>query len=300
MYKITHKQLLSDRAKKVDVRAERISHKWQPGQFVILMPTRYSQRIPMTTVDVDPQRGIISLIFEETNATTKALGDLKIGDTLFSLIGPLGSPVEQEKMGTVVCVSEEVGVATTAPICRALRKAENKIIGIAGFHLKKDQILETQMRMGCQKIRIVIEKAGATQKPGEFRKGNVVDALAEILEKEDVTRVYAHCSVRTLKDLCQLTAEAGVDTRVNITPSLTEDLSVFDTTCIPFNGKDFYVSYDGPFVDGHQVDYAALIRMINSRKEFFECQNKKSRLKSQINESGIFPRFFSGLVKEKP
>ena len=91
-FKIIHKQTLAPDIKRLDVLADEISRRSRPGHFVMVTPTETTQAVPLTIVDADPNRGQISLIFQETGFSTKALGELKINNCVFNILGPLGAP----------------------------------------------------------------------------------------------------------------------------------------------------------------------------------------------------------------
>ena len=65
MYKIIHKQIIAQDIKKIDIVAPAIVSRCLPGQFVMVTPTAGEQNIPMTIVDRDEKRGVISLIVHE-------------------------------------------------------------------------------------------------------------------------------------------------------------------------------------------------------------------------------------------
>ena len=99
--KILNKKILTEaagsRIVKIDIRAPHIARSAKPGQFVALMASKEGERIPLTIVDKDISKGTITLIFQELGLTTKLLGRLKKGDSLYALVGPLGHATEIKK-----------------------------------------------------------------------------------------------------------------------------------------------------------------------------------------------------------
>jgi len=87
--------------------------------------------------------GIISLIFQEREHTTRVLGGLGIHETLFSISGPFGRPSQVNQVGVVVCIATGVGIAQILPMVKAYRRAGNKVIGILSAPTKKEIILES-------------------------------------------------------------------------------------------------------------------------------------------------------------
>ena len=99
--KILDKEVLADsqgaRVIKLTVQSPDIAVKTRAGQFVVLMVKEEGERIPLTIVNADPVKGSIVLIVQAAGFTTKLLADLKEGDSLYSLAGPLGHPTEIKK-----------------------------------------------------------------------------------------------------------------------------------------------------------------------------------------------------------
>src|SRR5580692_1480625 len=104
MYKIIHKQAIAQDIKKIDISAPLIAARALPGQFVMVTPVKEEHNIPMTIVDSDERRSIISLIVHEAGLTTRKLGDLSIGENLYQMVGPLGRPAQMDKYGLVIGV----------------------------------------------------------------------------------------------------------------------------------------------------------------------------------------------------
>ena len=110
------------------VSAKEIAQKVQPGQFIIIIPDEYSERTPITVADWDTKKGTITFIFLHIGSSTQRLSELKPGDEIYSLTGPLGRPFETEKFGTVALVGGCYGIGGIYPAARALKKKGNKVI----------------------------------------------------------------------------------------------------------------------------------------------------------------------------
>ena len=121
-HKIVSKSQLSEDVFTADVEAPLITEAGKPGQFVIIsISSEYSERIPLTIADADPQKGTIRLIWQRVGKTTAELADMKVGDEIANVAGPLGRPTHIENFGTVVCVGGGIG---TAPLPMMAHTAE--------------------------------------------------------------------------------------------------------------------------------------------------------------------------------
>ena len=294
MYKITRKQILGTDIKRLDLKAENVSKKAKPGQFVTVMPDAYSERVPLSVMDTDPAKGLISLVVEERTASTKKLGEMQINESVHSLLGPLGTPLELGKVGTTVCIGSGVGIAQILPVCRALKKNGNKVIGAFGATTKKKVILEFQMRLSCNKIHL------STRDGSYESKGTVADSLKEILSREKARCVFAVAPVEELKDICSLTLPRKIKTMVCLQPVMVDGTGLCGSCRVKVAGKKMLACVDGPFFDGQFVDFEDLMIRMNAAKENDQWGDNASQSNSLKNGSKTLGKFLSDIIKNKP
>ena len=94
MAKILHKEVLNDSVTLLEVDAPLVARKALAGQFIILRIDEEGERIPLTIVDYDREKGSVTIIFQKVGLTTQLLGDLEVGDEIRDFVGPLGLPTE--------------------------------------------------------------------------------------------------------------------------------------------------------------------------------------------------------------
>ncbi len=142
-HKIIKKMQLAEKVFSAIIEAPLIAQARQPGQFVIVgLTTEYSERIPLTIAGADPDQGTIQLIWQALGKSTCEMADLKEGDSIENIVGPLGQPTHIKNFGTVVCIGGGIGNAPLLPIATALKKAGNTLISILGSRSKDLLILE--------------------------------------------------------------------------------------------------------------------------------------------------------------
>src|SRR3972149_6544786 len=164
MYKIVTKKELAPKIKLLEVHAPAIAEKAKAGQFVIVIVDEKGERIPLTIVDWNQQKGAITLIFLEVGVSTEKLGALEVNDAILNIAGPLGNPSETRNYGTVCVVGGGVGVAAAYPIARALKEAGNKVISIIGAKTSFLLILEDEMRKVSDELYISTDDGTKGQK----------------------------------------------------------------------------------------------------------------------------------------
>lgn len=256
MFKIISKQLVNQEIKRLDIHAPQIAKKFLPGQFVMVTPVNDSHPIPLTIVEVDERKGSISLIVHEVGPTTRKLGSLSINEEIHLVQGPLGLPAVVGKYGLVFCVAHGIGAAQMLPICRALKRVGNKVIGIIGAKTKRALMLESQMRIVCDEIYI-------TTNDGSYeRRGLASEFLRTFLDKQTVNCVYAAGSVDMMEATAAMAKEKGVPIFVTLNPMMLDAIGLSGSCRVKVGDEIRLASIDGPHFDGHLVDFDYLsVRM---------------------------------------
>lgn len=293
MFTITSKQILAPHVKRLDIVAPDIIGQVKPGQFVMVMAHEHSQKIPLTVVDFNLRNKTITLIFEENTEAARQLGVLPIGGNIFSILGPLGNPATIKKFGLVVCVSTGISTAQILPVCRALRKKENKVIGIIGANTKKDLMLEPQLRLACNKIII------RTDDGSYVKRGLATDALDEFIHSEVVNAVFAIGSVEMMKTVCRMTGRRDIKTFVTLKPLMIDGTGTCGSCRVEVAGKTILACVDGPEFDGHKVNFEELSIRMKAFEEMDTCCKHKSKLKKKKSALETVTRFVSGIPQSK-
>ena len=90
MYKILEKEKIGPNLNKFVIEAPLVPRNYQPGQFVVLRVDGVGERIPITIAEADKEKGTITVFVQEVGKTTYKLGELKAGDSVSDVVGPLG------------------------------------------------------------------------------------------------------------------------------------------------------------------------------------------------------------------
>ena len=262
MFKVTNKQILAKNVKRLDVKAPLIALRIKPGQFVLIIVREGGEWLPLVVSEAEPLRGQITFIFSESTPATVDLGALTIGEDIFSIVGPLGQPAVIEKVGVVVCLATGVGTAQILPICKALKKAGNKVIGIIGARTKGNLTLEPQMRISCSRLII------ATEDGTYERRGLASEMLKDILSTEIVRQVYAVGSPEMLQTICHLTKDKMIKTYVLLQSSTVCGLGFCGSCRVRVFGKVVLSCVEGPLFDGHHVNFEHYkTRLVTNQQE---------------------------------
>ena len=264
---IVRKEKLSDVLTLFEIRSPLISRAVKPGQFVMVWPGERGERIPLTVSDWDPDKGTITLIFQEVGRSTIELGRLNEGDDIPSLAGPLGRPTEIASYGTAVVIGGGVGTAIARPVAAALKKAGNHLITIIGARERSLIILEDEMRSFSDELIV-------TTDDGSYgRKGVVTDPLKELLDQRKIDFVFAVGPLPMMKFVARTTEPYGVKTVVSLDPIMIDGTGMCGGCRVTVGGKTMFTCVDGPDFDAHQVDWDELA----ARKSFYFQQEQLQR-----------------------
>jgi len=277
-HKIVSKKRLSEDVFTAEIEAPLIASARKPGQFVIIsINNEYSERIPLTIADADPERGIIRLIWQRVGKTTAELADLQEGDEITNISGPLGRPTHVENFGTVVCVGGGIGNAPLLPITKALKKAGNKIISILGARNKMLLILEDEFAQTSDELII-------TTDDGSYgRKALVTEPLREICQRSPKpNRAFVIGPAIMMKFCCQITKQFNVPTVVSLNTIMVDGTGMCGGCRVEVDGKPKFVCVDGPEFDGHKVNFDLMMKRLEAYKDQEQKayeQHKKHRCK---------------------
>ncbi|OGS19001.1 MAG: ferredoxin-NADP reductase [Elusimicrobia bacterium RIFOXYA2_FULL_50_26] len=263
MYKIITKTRLAASINRLDVQAPEIAGRARPGQFVVLRVNDTGERIPLTVAGQDPAGGTISLIFQETGKTTRALAQLSAGDSIRDILGPLGTPTKIEHIGNVVVIGGGVGAAEVLPVAKAFKAAGNTVTGIVGARSRELIILENELKAACDKLYITTDDGSSG------RKGFVSDVLKEIIAgNAAIGLVYAVGPVPMMRVVANITREAGIKTTVSLNPIMLDGTGMCGVCRVRVGDMVKFACVDGPEFDAHQVQWDELIsRLAGFRQE---------------------------------
>jgi ferredoxin--NADP+ reductase len=270
--KVLNKEVIADdsgiRIVQITVHSPEIARKAKAGQFVVLMVKEEGERIPLTVVRADVHKGSLVLIAQEAGLTTKLLGNITPGNSLYSLVGPLGHPTEIKKYGHVILVGGGVGIAEILPVAKALKDAGNHVTSIIGSRTKELLILEREMKEASSECVVMTDDGSCG------RKGFVTEALKELLEKSKRDLVYAVGPIPMMRAVCAVTKSFGVLTLVSLNAVMVDGTGMCGCCRVSVGGKVQFSCVDGPEFDGSQVDWQELMirNSIYTDKEKHICR----------------------------
>jgi len=250
-HEILSNRQLSPNVYELKVKAERIANIRQAGQFIILRIKEGGERIPLTLAGSDKTLGTITIIVQAVGKTTSELVNLKAGDAILDISGPLGTPTEIAESGKAICVGGGVGTAVIYPIAAALKENGVSCTSIIGGRSREWVILEDELS-ACGECVV------CTDDGSYGRKGFVTDALRDELERGGVDIVYAVGPVPMMRAVANLTRGLKVHTIVSLNPLMIDGSGMCGGCRVTVDGKTKFACVDGPEFDAHKVDFDEL------------------------------------------
>ena len=234
--------LIPGKTSKLVLHAPAIASHARPGHFVMLRMS---------------PKGTITIVYLVMGKSTAILEDLKAGDEILDVCGPLGKPTHIEKKGTVICVGGGTGIAAMHHIAKGHSRIGNKVVGIIGARNKDLLLFEKELASFVDELLI------STDDGSYGHKGLVTDLLRDRLESDkDVFEVVAVGPVPMMAAVANTTRPYGVHTTVSLNPIMV------DGTCrVTVDGKTKFACVDGPEFDGHKVDFDELRRRLGAYRD---------------------------------
>ena len=256
-YKILEKEEIAPSVHRMVVAAPDVAKAAKAGQFIILRINELGERIPLTIADFEKEKGTVTVIFQEMGKTTKQLAKLSAGESLEDFVGPLGTPSDIRKLGTVILVGGGIGVAPLYPQAIAYMEAGNRVISIIGARNKDLLILEDEMRKASSELYI------ATDDGSKGHHGFVTDIMKKILDSgEKVARVVIIGPPIMMKVGAGVTSPYDVEVLVSLNSIMVDGTGMCGGCRVTVGGKTKFTCVDGPEFNARKVDFAELMNRL--------------------------------------
>ncbi len=263
MYKIVRKKELNPTVTMMDIQADLIAKKAEPGQFIILRVDEDGERIPLTVAGYDREKGTVKIIFQVVGATTERLNHKNEGDYITDFVGPLGVATHTEGLKKVCIVGGGVGCAIALPIAQKLHKMGVEVHSIVGFRNKDLLILEDEFKACSDKLTIMTDD-------GSYgTKGLVTEPLKASLENgEKYDEVITIGPLIMMKFVVATTKPFNQKTTVSMNPIMIDGTGMCGGCRLTVGGKTKFACVDGPDFDGFEVDFDEAMERSTMYKEF--------------------------------
>jgi ferredoxin--NADP+ reductase len=255
MFEIIERKMIVPNLHLLIVHAPEIVEQIKPGQFVIVHSGEGAERIPLSAADWNRDDGSLTIIFMEVGTSTGKLAALNAGDKIPTIVGPLGSPVEIENYGTVICIGGCFGMGSIFPIVKGLKEKGNFVITIMEGRSKNLLYWEEKLSRYSDKT-IKLTRDGSYGFKGHINKGD--DIIRELGLKPD--RIFANgCTTLSYKTT-QEYKHYAVPIIVALNTIMIDGTGMCGVCRCTVEGKMKFACVDGPNFDGRFVDWDELAK----------------------------------------
>lgn len=260
---ITAKKQLAPLIYEFTVYAPAIVHNAKPGQFVIVYARdEMSKPIPLTIADFDEELGTITLVVQAVKTGTMKLVTMNVGDTFYSIQGPLGHPSEIKQYdGTIVFVIGGVGVAPAFPVLRALHEAGNQMRFLVGVRSRELFIWEEKIKKYVAPD--VFIEDGIKVKFGEL----VSPVIRKILIDEKISHVFVAGPLDMMNGTAEITRKGGAKNTSSAISHMLDGTGMCGGCQCNVGNETILLCQKGPEIDGNLADWTLLRTRLNGLKK---------------------------------
>ncbi|MDE2183243.1 MAG: sulfide/dihydroorotate dehydrogenase-like FAD/NAD-binding protein [Alphaproteobacteria bacterium] len=290
-YTIIKRKDLATGIVEVTVKAPVVAGAAKAGQFVRVLPGPKGELIPLTLADWDAKAGTIDLVIQGVGTSSILINQMKVGEALDGVAGPLGQPSKLHKYAadeTVVFCAGGVGLPPVYPIMREHLRLGNHVTLIAGYRTKTalfwtgegERVDMLQKKYGKQ-----LDVIYATNDGTFGVKGFVTTPLQEMLDDNKsskgrkIAEVIAIGPPLMMRAVGELTKKYEVPTVVSLNSIMVDATGMCGACMVPVNigGKMVrkHACIDGPELDAHLIDWDKYLPRFNQ----FKVQEQESRAK---------------------
>ncbi len=255
MYEVVERRMIVPNLHELTVVAPQVAQSVEAGNFVILRPDEYGERIPLSVADWDREAGTVTSIFMQVGGSTAKLARLKPGDTIPTYAGPLGKETEIDNFGTVLCIAGCYGIGSIYPVVRALSEAGNKVYTL--LEARSSFLLYWQDKLMQASAGVIqLTRDGTAGYKGHITR------LGEILIQEQIKPdlvIVNGCTFLMMKT-SKVTEGLAIKTIVNMNPIMIDGTGMCGVCRLTVGGKVKFACVDGPDFDGHEIDWEEFLK----------------------------------------
>ncbi len=262
MYKILEKKEIAMRNVWYKIQAPHVAGKVKPGQFVIVRAFSNGERIPLTPVMWDAEEGWIVLItFIRGKTTMKMAAELKEGDYILNVAGPLGNPAEMKKFGKILAIGAYTGIVETFPIAKAWHEIGNYVTTL---HVTFEPMVVLKEELERAVDSHIVETVPIDPNldfPTNMKNvtKRLTETVREMLEKEDYDLVFMVGPAGDQRAVFNVVKEFGIPMKADLHPIMVDGTGMCGSCRVTVGGEVKFACIDGPEFDAYQVDWDVLI-----------------------------------------
>ena len=285
MFEIVERRELAENIYLTRVKAPRIAHSAQPGQFVIVRADKVGERTPLTIADYDENEGTVTLVTQALGVSTHKIVAKGKGEYLADVAGPLGrpsdfvkEPIEELRKRKFIFVGGGVGAAPVYPQVKWLTERGVEVDVIVGAKTKELLIYAEEMRKVATNLYI------ATDDGSEGFHGLVTTLLEKLVTEEG--KQYDVCVAigpMIMMKFVTLTAKKfDLPCIVSLNALMVDGTGMCGACRVTIAGETKFTCVDGPEFNAYDVDFDEAMR----RQGMYRTQEQRAIAIQREREAG--------------
>ena len=285
MFEIIEKRELAENIFLTRIKAPRIAHSAQPGQFVIVRADEKGERTPLTIADYDANEGTVTLVTQALGVSTRKIAAKGVGEYITDIAGPLGrpsdfmkEPIEEVRKRRYIFIGGGVGAAPVYPQVKWLAEQGVEVDVIIGAKSKDLLIYAEEMRKVATNLYI------ATDDGSEGFHGLVTALLEKLITEEG--KKYDVCVAigpMIMMKFVTLTAKKfELPCIVSLNALMVDGTGMCGACRVTIAGKTKFTCVDGPEFNAYDVDFDEAMR----RQGMYKTQEQRALAIQKEREAG--------------
>ena len=247
MYKVFENQEYTKGIYKLVVSAPNVVTKIKPGEFVIFMCHKTSERIPLYVVDKNNKDLTITVFYEVKGKSTRELSMEK--ENIYSISGPYGNASilvkNYQKIRKILFVVQDMGITGAISEVKFLKNHNIDVDMIYGYSLKSKIILEDELKSLVPGIKIL-------------NMQNFYKMLKKNRTKYDICMSFGPIEIQ--KNVVNVMAKRKIPTYVNMHTIILDGIGMCGSCKIVYDNEIKLSCIDGPEFDGSKIDFNKSIK----------------------------------------
>lgn len=252
--------------------APKVVRNARPGQFVMVIIDEDGERVPFTIANMDKKKGTLTLLVQTVGYSTYQLSQMKAGDSVYAIAGPLGRATDLSKYENVCLVGGGIGTAVVFPQAINRMEAKKPCDVIIGARTKELIMYEDELRKNSKNLYIMTDDGSYVE------KGFVTTKLEELIKKgKNYDCVFAVGPMIMMKFVCDITRKYNIKTIVSMNSVMVDGTGMCGGCRVTVDNEVKYACVDGPEFDGHLVDFNQAL----NRSGFYKEHEKECYLRAK-------------------
>jgi ferredoxin--NADP+ reductase len=232
------------------VHAPLVARNAAPGHFVIIRVAETGERIPISITDFDRAAGTITIVVQQVGRTSALVCAMETGDAFLDFVGPLGAEVPLPDEGHAVLIGGGFGTGAVFPLARELRARGVRVSSIIGARTRSLVILADLLASESDSLDVCTDDGSLGY------HGLVTGRLEELLDAgAGITHCFAVGPMPMMRAVAETTRARRLPTMVSLDPLMVDGTGMCGGCRVTVGGRSLFACIDGPFFDGHLVDF---------------------------------------------